>query len=256
MVRRLAQDVWAWRKKFFVYLGVGGLLDLVREFLRAKAMDWFYSHLGSFGQWFVTYPLATVTICVCTILAIIVILAIREWKTIQESPIVNSKGVPFKSRGLSTKQAFGFSGLLVFMIVVFSYGTYNYYQVSVPVLLDKYSLGYVIFDATSEQSVFPYNGRGELAKWNIDWSAVRATKLSNGLIKIESPNVQYGGFRFNENYFTCPDRVGRLCNSPVLLSNGGVNMSGEILRTDAKGTVFLFGFNPSSLGGGVFYPGR
>lgn len=38
-------------KRLLGFIGISGALDLVKEYLRGKVMDWAISHLGGFGHW-------------------------------------------------------------------------------------------------------------------------------------------------------------------------------------------------------------
>jgi hypothetical protein len=114
-------------------------------------------------------------------------------------------------------------------------------------LLAKYPLGYVIFDVSYQNTVFPYQTKGELAQWNIDWNTFKyseSTEHGEAMVEIQVPNVHMRGnvnVNFDGNGVGCPKKVGVLCGG-VLMRNGNVEILGEILSISAKGTVFLFGF--------------
>src|SRR5258708_26438825 len=85
----IARNKW---KRIFLFLGVPGLADLLREFLRAKTMDWIYERLGPFGLWLLNYKLALFTTALVISLLVIVVAAIREsWKP-HESVILDVNG--------------------------------------------------------------------------------------------------------------------------------------------------------------------
>lgn len=116
-------------------------------------------------------------------------------------------------------------------------------------LLAKYPLGYVIFDISYQNTVFPYQTKGELAQWDIDWSVVKYSEFTGAdgdMVTIKAPNIRSATrenkFYFDGNSWTCRRKVGGLCGGGVLVANRNVGMLGEILSVSPKGTVFLFGF--------------
>jgi hypothetical protein len=240
---RIAARVQKHWKALLAWIGVTCVWDLIREFVRGKAMDWLFSRLGSLGQWAVTYPFVFTTIAVAGVLLYIVVVVLREWTRQEESPVLDKYGNPFRHRALTTKQAFGFSGTTLVLIAILSYGMYRYYQTSITTLLDRYPLGYVIFDASSEKEIFPYKARGELASWNVDWTRVNYRRVSGGMIHIDVPDIDIPHFvSFHGNDFLCHEKVGPICNQGLLMSDGRIEMDAEILKITAKGTVLLFGF--------------
>lgn len=245
-MRRLVLCLGLWWKKILLFIGIGGVGDLIREFARAKAMDWLYSRLGSVGQWALSYKLALLTISAGAFIAISIIFVVREWSRTEDSSILNSKGIPYKLRGLSTKQAVWFVGPAILSILLVSYGTFRYYQTSVPSLLEKYPLGYVIFGVDSVNSVFPYprHGYAFISNLEFDWSVVRIVEETPDHIRIRLPDI---GNRINSSLFIgntigLPKKAGE---SFPILSLGGIDETGEIMAVRRNGTAFVIGFKRS-----------
>jgi hypothetical protein len=109
-------------------------------------------------------------------------------------------------------------------------------------LLLKYPLGYVIFYATYSESVFPYETRGEMKGWQIDWTVFSCHETDDHL-DIRPPDVsvngQHSGFVLLNNAWNIPKRVGAVVGFE---SMNGVAMAGEVLKINSDGVVFLIGF--------------
>src|ERR1700719_4164850 len=114
-------------------------------------------------------------------------------------------------------------------------------------LLLKYPLGYVIFNASYSNAVFPYQTDGELKKWNIDWSSFRFENSTGEMVSVKMPDFSYrsgttNNLDFKSNTFGCLKRVGGFCGGGVLIQNGGVKMLGEILKINPDSVDLLIGF--------------
>lgn len=116
-------------------------------------------------------------------------------------------------------------------------------------LLAEYPLGYVIFDISDQKTLFPYQTKGELAQWNIDWDAFRYSEKSGPhgeMVDVKIPDIRYSAgnsqFVVTGVSLSCPKRVGGLCGGGTIVRNGSIGMFAEILSISPKGTVFLFGF--------------
>lgn len=117
-------------------------------------------------------------------------------------------------------------------------------------LLARYPLGYVIFDVSEQKTVFPYQAKGVLANWTIDWGTFSYKEIhtSQGeAVEFTPPNILYtdghSGVDVHNNIMGCYIKIGP-CGGAILAA-GGVRMRTEILSTNPRGTVFLFGFSRS-----------
>lgn len=59
-------------------LGVTGIADLIKEYLRGRLMEWFVSHLGTFGHWLVADSFAFLSMATAICLVVLVLLAVRD----------------------------------------------------------------------------------------------------------------------------------------------------------------------------------
>lgn len=210
-------------------------------------MDWLYSKAGAVGRWALTYPLAVVTIVGVAIILYIAYCVLEEWNTKVESPLFAADGTKFMNRAIPTGKAFRFIGLIVIVVAAVGYGTYRYYLISNATLLAEYPLGYVILDAHSEKSFFPYSAHGQLAEWDINWNTFRYSKYVNAdgkeIVRVRLPDI-----RINPNFtlsaIRCEtvDAIGPLCGSKYIIRSGNIGFSGRILKTNSSGTVILLGF--------------
>ena len=112
-------------------------------------------------------------------------------------------------------------------------------------LLLKYPLGYVIFDANYQNAVFPYQTRGEVEKWHVNWSSFKY-RMTDDSVYFQMPDFTYtadnrNGVAFWNNTIRCKKVVGSLCGGSFFAMEN-VQMSGEILAVRPDGVVFLFGF--------------
>lgn len=240
-------------KTALAVIGVPTIGDLIREFVRGRAMDWLFSKVGSIGQWILTYPLAMFTIGVSCFVLWIAFIVIQEWSVKEESLVLDQYGKPSqKPRRISTKQAFVFVGSIVIAVSFVAYGAYRYYQINAGALLEKYPMGYVLLDVHSEKSFFPYPVQGELRNWRIDWTSFSYSEHEspNGrVIRVNLPNIQVGGSVFYSNALECPEKLGKLCGLRAIVARNGIGISGEILSIRRSGTVIVLGFAPLNRAG-------
>ena len=112
-------------------------------------------------------------------------------------------------------------------------------------LLLRYPLGYVIFDANYQNAVFPYQTRGEVDKWHVNWSRFKYV-MTDDSVYFQMPDFTYtadgrNGVAFWNNTIKCKKVVGSLCGG-AFFAMEKVQMSGDILAVRPDGVVFLFGF--------------
>jgi hypothetical protein len=107
---------------------VGGLLDLAREFVRAKLMDWIYSELGNFGQWLREYPFAIFTVCVAGALLVLgIFIVIEAFRKQGESTIIDQHERPFLATPVVTKRwAIGVAAGIAGTVGILGYGAYRF----------------------------------------------------------------------------------------------------------------------------------
>jgi hypothetical protein len=233
-----------WRK-ILGLIGVPTLYDLVREFARAKAMEWIYQHLGSFGVWMASYKLAGLTMGIIVAILWVVVSIFKETRA-RTSVILDPTGNPYQIRVVSkawARSALAVSCALVGLLI---YGTYRFYVVTPEMLLKKYPLGYVVFDVDHKNSVFPYDTIA-LDKWDFDWSVVGYKQYGNELA-VRFPNIrpkQGPGPIITNARVNTPKKVGAL-SVKVFFSDGVIDLTGEILAIRKNGIVFVIGFTKAS----------
>lgn len=120
-------------------------------------------------------------------------------------------------------------------------------------LLEKYRLGYVIFDIDYRNDVFPYQSKTLLQKYDLDWTNVGIFnvnlkfpqfKIPDDQIAVRLPDV--GLMNRNGNVFRDISVGGTKKVGPLgAITVSDLEISAEILAIRKTGTVFLVGFNPS-----------
>jgi hypothetical protein len=90
-----------------------------------------YIHLGDIGRWLVAYPAAFFTLGLCVVMLIVVVATIRESSTSEGSAICNEQGAPYEKQPIPRNWTRGFVITAIVFMVIISYGTYRYYQISV-----------------------------------------------------------------------------------------------------------------------------
>jgi hypothetical protein len=245
LAARVASFVQKHWRKLFGFIGVPGLFDLIREFGRAKAMEWIYQNLGSFGVWLASYKLAGLTMGIIIVILWVVISVLRETRS-RESIILDSSGTPYQIRTVSkawARSAVTVSFVLVMLLV---YGSYRFYKITPQALLEKYPLGYVVFDVDKENSVFPYDTQYILNDWVFDWSTVKMSerkKNNQDTVWLTLPNIRSRRDPrtvIENNSVGWPKRVGPIAVN--ILRTPTFDMKAEILAVKPNGVMFLIGF--------------
>jgi hypothetical protein len=131
IMRRVVLTLHKKWKQLFLFLGVQGFLDLVKEFVRGKLMDQAVERLGGVGQWLKAYPFAFFTIGLCIVILAILGIAIKESFAAEQSAICDEHGIPYKKERIAPAWTRGLSIAAVICVGVISYGTYRYYQIAV-----------------------------------------------------------------------------------------------------------------------------
>jgi hypothetical protein len=112
-------------------------------------------------------------------------------------------------------------------------------------LLDKYPMGYVIFDVDSTDSVFPY--KKELVdKWEFNWDVVQISEVKND-IAIRMPDITRKGASHplvSGISIGGEKKVGPFARGVGIFSDGDIVLRAEILAIRNDGIVFLLGFQP------------
>jgi hypothetical protein len=241
-VASIVQKNW---RRIFGFIGVQGLFDLVREFVRGKAMEWIYQNLGSVGIWMASYKLAGLTIGIIIVILWLIASVIKATRE-RESIILDPTGKPYQIR--TAPKAWARSAVVVScaLVIFLVYGTYRFYRVTPQILLEKYPLGYVVFDVDQENAIFPYGTKYLLDRWDFDWSTVKMAtgKMDNqDVVWLTLPNIRYKngrGLIMTDSHVGWPKRVGPIGNSVLRTPN--FDMRAEILAIGPKGIVFLIGF--------------
>jgi hypothetical protein len=239
-IRRIIIQIKLKWKQILAIIGVQSLLDLFREYGRAKFMDSVYDKLGSFGQWLLTYPFAMLTIGIATVLLILVVTAIRESHIGQESSILGVDGHPLIiPPRISKAWSAGFSIAVLICVAFIGYGAYVYYSVSPQALLHRYPLGYVFFNGEYESSIFPYGAGNHLEEWTFDWRTVKILHNTENRIVFQIPDIYINGRRaMSRNSATVNKEVREF----ILIDFGNTKMLLEILKIRKDSIVFLIGF--------------
>ncbi len=111
-------------------------------------------------------------------------------------------------------------------------------------LLQKYPLGYVIFDIDQKSSVFPYGTQALLEQWDFDWSTVKLAEDNQKILWLTLPNVTHKGAShpmLSDIQIGGQKRLGQF--DGVILEDGTMRMMAEILAIRPSGIVFLIGFD-------------
>src|SRR5437899_3352375 len=88
-MQKLALAIQRTGKQLLLLLGVTALADIVKEFFRAKLMDWAVSNFGGIGRWIIANPFALLTFG--TILCLFwLLVAVMMQTTPVVSPILDS----------------------------------------------------------------------------------------------------------------------------------------------------------------------
>jgi hypothetical protein len=127
--QRVASVVRRYWTDLLAIVGVSGLLDLLREFFRAKLMDFIASHFGVFGQWLVANPVALLTLGIVAALIFLIAALVKEayFAVTSESPIVDHQNRPYSSTAkVSPKWAGGAVLSMVALIPLIEYGFQKY----------------------------------------------------------------------------------------------------------------------------------
>lgn len=107
-------------------------------------------------------------------------------------------------------------------------------------ILERYPLGYVIYELNYSNQVFPYANR-LLKGYVIDWPSTQILHVSEKTVTIQIPNITNPETRltFNRMRVTLPREVGA---SMGAIGIDGINESVEIVAIRETGFVFLIGF--------------
>ncbi len=176
--RRLILIAYKRWKQILVFLGFSEglkLIQLLQEDARIKFVDWALIRLGSFGAWVAGFHFAFLVLAVIVIILLLIVAAIRESLAPKESIILDSQEKPYKVQRIPPWWSTGFSVIGTLLALVLIYGAYDYYR-TLP-LLDKYPLGYVIFDTDYVTSAAtPLETRRGLEAYQFDFRPVRITQ--------------------------------------------------------------------------------
>jgi hypothetical protein len=229
-------------KQIFSVLGVSGLVDLIREYARAKMMDSIYEQLGGFGQWLLSYKLALFTLGLIGVLVVIGFAAFQESRKSYDSLILDAAGNPYTIQRIAPIWSFGLAAIAMSCIALVSYGAYTFYRSQN--FLEKYPLGYIIFDVDNRNSVFPYQTEKLLDRWEFDWTATKMAEHDPDNFAVLLPNIRYKGSNhplIEDVGITLPKKVGPF--DSYLFTDDVITMKLEILAIRRNGVVFLIGFD-------------
>jgi hypothetical protein len=120
------------RKRYIWLLGIIGLPgigDLLREYLRGRAMDWAVSKLaklGWFGDWLTANPVALTSIGVVIALVTLTAMVSVESGRERPSPIYEHRDKPFMKPPASRNWLLGFIAVMAMIVCVLIFGIYKY----------------------------------------------------------------------------------------------------------------------------------
>jgi len=242
---RVASIMQAHWRKLFSFIGVPGLFDLTREFARGKTMEWIYQNSGTLGVWLASYKLAGFTVGMIIVILWVVVSVDREARQ-RESIILDHTGNPYQVRTVSKVWAKGTIAASCALVVFLIYGAYRLYVVTPQSLVEKYPLGYVVFDVDHTSTVFPYESKG-LDNWEFDWSTVRIVQ-DDKHIGFTLPNIRSRGSAnwqiVNNQIGGVDKKVGPIFRGQRIWGDRVVALRGEILAIRQNGIVLLLGFTP------------
>ncbi len=238
-------------KGFLALIGVPSLLDLLKEHVRIKAVDWLLGKLGSIGVWILSYPPALISLGLAAAMLSLLYAAIRESRTSDESTLVDDEGKPYLVRRVSSSWTAGFATVVLLCLCFLGYGVHVYYRTQP--LLNEYPLGYVIFDTdTVSGAVTPYETRRGLEAYQFDFRPVRILENTATRIAIELPDVlkdhkpllteaKIGGDKTTMRKF----------GAGYLFSDGSgqIMATGQVLRYEGDRIIWVLGFRRIHIGG-------
>ncbi len=110
-------------------------------------------------------------------------------------------------------------------------------------LLKKYPLGYIIFEVNYQNSVFPYD-RQLLEQYDLDWSVVGFTKITEESYDLRLPDMQRRGYptTIKNVHISGRKQASKYANGVAL---GELMMLSQIIAVRETGIVFLVGFGRS-----------
>lgn len=108
-------------------------------------------------------------------------------------------------------------------------------------LLQKYPLGYTIYDLTYVSQVTPYEKLSVLDDYEVNWSQAKIIQNTQDKIALRLPDLKRkDGMTVISGLSTGgPKKVGPLACSGFRNETGGIGMCGEILAIREDGIVFL-----------------
>jgi len=113
-------------------------------------------------------------------------------------------------------------------------------------LLQRYPLGYMIYDIDYTNGVLPYKNEVFNA-FDIDWTTAQIKEVGKDKVSIGTPNItgkgKYSGMRFININTTATKKVGPFDSVKYLFAYDDIGLGGEILAISSKGVVVVLGFS-------------
>lgn len=115
-------------------------------------------------------------------------------------------------------------------------------------LLERYPLGYVIFEVDYSNRVFPYKNQ-LLDKYELNWDVVGFTKKTPETFELRLPDIKLkdGSASLTNLVFSGPKRVGEMEGGGLIDS---LAIWGRIIDIRKDGIVFLIGFEEIPMSSG------
>jgi hypothetical protein len=115
-------------------LGVATVLDIVKEAVRSRIVDWILTHLGHLGRLLMGNPFFLLTVALIGV-GVWVLWVVVKTRFISESAIVGSKGEKLYRPEMSTRFVAGTFTVTLLSLSCAAYGAYRYYAVPVPLVV-------------------------------------------------------------------------------------------------------------------------
>lgn len=122
-----ARELWAQcKRKLIGLLGGAAILDLVKEYLRGKFMDWLVSNLGFVGRYIFADVFSLFTFVVAVLLLALIVLIAKEGLTEPHlSSILDASGRQFE---MSRRDVAGLAITASVCLALVGFGAYTYHK--------------------------------------------------------------------------------------------------------------------------------
>ena len=130
-LRRQLEKHW---KRVLGILGIATMLDLVKESVRSKIMEWALIHFGRLGRILVGNPFFLLTAALIGI-GIWVLWIVLKARFVSESTVLGSSGEKLYRPQVSTRFVAGAFTVTLLSLSCVAYGAYSYYSTPLPLFV-------------------------------------------------------------------------------------------------------------------------